>query len=93
MVAKIILFSYKYGEINDFLSKFYTTNIGLEDTLSWQKDFDNPVDISEFIGAFADNSDSFSITMWVSLDENIFIKISNSNANDVIKYLFERYPY
>lgn len=93
MIAKVILFSYKYGEINDFLSKFYTTNVGLEDALSWQKSFSNPVDMSEIIAAFADNINSYGITMWISLDEDVFIKISASNADNVIKYLFERYPY
>ncbi len=93
MVAKVILFSYKYGEINNFLSKFYTTNVGVEESLSWQKNFSNPVDMSEIIAAFVDNDSSYDITMWISLDEDVFIKISPQNADGVIKYLFERYPY
>ena len=93
MVAKVILFSYKYGEINTFLSKYYTTNVGIEDSLSWQKNFSNPVDMSDLIGAYADNIDSYEITMWISLDVDIFIKITDKNLNNVIKYLLERYPY
>lgn len=93
MSAKVILFSYKYGEINKFLSEFYTTNVGVEDSLTWQKDFANPVDLSEMIAAFIDNNDTFSMTMWISLDEDVFIKITPSNAENVIKYIFERYPY
>lgn len=93
MNAKVILFSYKYGEINNFLSKFYTTNVGLEDSMSWQKIFTNPVEMSEIIAAFVDNIEAFEITMWISLDEDVFIKITSSNAENVIKYLFERYPY
>ena len=93
MVAKVILFSYKYGEINNFLSKFYTTNVGVEESLSWQKNFSNPVDMSEIIAAFVDNDSSYDITMWISLDEDVFIKISPQNADGVIKYLFERCPY
>ena len=93
MVAKVILFSYKYGEINDFLNSFYTTNLGLEESLSWQKNFSNPVEMSEIIAAFSDNDKSSSITMWISLDEDVFIKITTKNADNVIKYLFERYPY
>lgn len=93
MIAKVILFSYKLGEINRFLSKFYDTKIGLEKSLYWYKNFSNPVDITEFIACFIDNIDSFNITMWISLDENVFIKITSSSANTVIKYLFERYPY
>lgn len=93
MVAKVILFSFKYGEINNFLNSFYSRNLGLENFLSWQKEFSNPVDIAEIIAAFVDNSSSFDITMWISLDKNVFIKISPSIAEHIIKYLFERYPY
>ena len=42
---------------------------------------------------FIDNIDDYKITMWISLDKDIFIKISSENSNAVIKYLFERYPY
>lgn len=93
MVAKVILFSFKYGEINNFLNSFYSRDLGLENFLSWQKEFSNPVDIAEIIAAFVDNSSSFDITMWISLDKNVFIKISPSIAEHIIKYLFERYPY
>lgn len=93
MVAKVILFSFKYGEINNFLNSFYSSDLGLENFLSWQKEFSNPVDIAEIIAAFVDNSSSFDITMWVSLDKNVFIKISPSIAEHIIKYLFERYTY
>ena len=49
--------------------------------------------MAELIGTFADNIDEFDIKMWVSLDKDIFINISDKNANNIIKYLFERYPY
>lgn len=93
MKAKIILFDNKSGEINDFLNKFYSNNSTREISVSWHKEFANPVEISEFIAAFADNINLFDMTMWISLDEDVFIKISPSNSNTIIKYLFERYPY
>ena len=93
MVAKVILFSTKYGEINNFLSKFYNSHIKAENSLSWQKDFPNPVEISEIVAAFSDNNNNFDINMWISLDKDVFIKISPLNVNTVIKYIFERYPY
>ena len=93
MCAKVILLSYKDNEINTFLNKFYSKNIETENSSNWQKEFSNPVEISEIVAAFADNISSFDITMWVSLDEDVFVKISASNANSFIKYLFERYPY
>ena len=92
-MAKVILFSYKDDDINNFLSKFYTSNVQIENTHSYQKNFKNPVEMSEFIAVFVDNINDFDITMWISLDEDVFIKISPQNANTVIKYLFERYPY
>ena len=93
MKAKVILFSGKYGEINNFLNKFYSNKSDHGGSTSWQKEFPNPVEISEFIAAFADNIHSFDLAMWISLDEDVFIKISPSNSNNIIKYLFERYPY
>ncbi len=93
MIAKMILFSHNKDDINNFLSKFYNTNLGLENTLSWHKDFSNPVDISEIIAALVDNNNSFNIIMWISLDEDVFINITPSNAEIIIRYLFERYPY
>ena len=93
MKAKVILFSDKYGEINNFLNKFYSNKSEQGKSTSWKKEFPNPVEITEFIAAFADNIHSFNLAMWISLDENVFIKISPSNSNNIIKYLFERYPY
>ncbi len=93
MIAKIIIISNKFGEINKFLTEFYSKEQNLENVLSWQKQFSNPIEISEFIGTFIDSFSNFEISMWISLDENVYIKISNSNSNDIIKYLFERYPY
>ena len=93
MKAIVDLYSEKDNEINNFLNKFYSNASAHGDFTSWQKEFPNPVEITEFIAAFADNSNCFSLTMWVSLDEGVFIKISPSNSNSIIKYLFERYPY
>ena len=93
MIAKVILLSNKFGEINSFLTKFYSEEQNLETLLSWQKYFSNPVEISELIATFIDSFSDFELSMWISLDEDVFIKISNTNSNDIIKYLFERYPY
>lgn len=93
MKAKIILFSEKNYEIDNFLNKFYSNASSTSNSTSWEKDFANPIEISEFIAAFADNIDFFDLAMWISLDKDIFIKISPSNSNIIIKYLFERYPY
>ena len=93
MATVIKIHSKKKGEINKFLSKFYNTNLEIEKKLKWEKKYKNPIEMAELIGTFADNIDEFDIKMWVSLDKDIFINISDKNANNIIKYLFERYPY
>lgn len=93
MIAKVILFSRKHGEINNFLSKFYNSHSIAENSLFWKKEFSNPVEISEIAAALSDNNTSFNINMWISLDNDVFIKVSPLNVDTIIKYIFERYPY
>ncbi len=93
MRAVVKMQSKKPGELNLFLSEYYNTNLEIQNHLKWEKIYENPVEITDLIGAFIDNSENFDIKMWISLDKDIFIKISEYNANDIIKYLFERYPY
>ncbi len=87
------IISNKKGEIESFLSRFYNTSIDLDNSLSWKKEYTNPVEISEIIGIYIDNSDNFSISMWICLDNNIYIHVNDQNADDLIKYIFERFPY
>ncbi len=93
MQATVNLYSNKKGELNNFLSRFYNTNLEIYDNLRWEKKYANPLELAEIIGIYIDNFDNYNITMWISLDKNVFISISEDNANDVIKYLYERYPY
>ena len=93
MISFVNLFSDKKGEINRFLSKFYSTDIGLHDNLGWEKEYKNPVEISELIGVYIDNIDEFDINMFVSIDKNVFINITEKNGNSIIQYLYERFPY
>ena len=85
--------SNKKGEIESFLSRFYNTSIDLDDSFFWKKEYVNPVEISEIIGIYIDNSDDFSISMWICLDSNIYIRVNDENGDELIKYIFERYPY
>ena len=93
MVAFVNLYSKNKGELNNFLSKFYNNNLKITDDNSWEKDFNNPVEIAELVGAYIDNNDNYNISMWIGLDEGVLIKITNKNADDIIKYLYERFPY
>lgn len=93
MVAFVNLYSKNKGELNNFLSKFYNNNLKITDDNNWEKDFNNPVEIAELVGAYIDNNDNYNISMWICLDEGVLIKITNKNADDIIKYLYERFPY
>ena len=93
MNATVNLFSEKKGELNRFLSNFYNTNLNIENKLNWEKKYANPIELAEIIGIFIDNIENYFISMWISLDKDIYIKVSDSNANNIIKYLYERYPY
>ena len=93
MNACVSLYSKKKNEIYRFLNKYNKNEISDESVLEWSKIYNNPIEMADIIGVFVDNLDKYKINMWVSLDENFFINITNSNADKIIRYLFERYPY
>ncbi len=93
MYVTVNLYSQKQGELNRFLSKFYNTNLEIYEDLSWEKQYKNPIELAEIIGVFIDNISDYYITMWVCLDKNMYIHISEKNGNDIIRYLYERFPY
>ena len=93
MLVTVKLRSKKKKEINNFLSNFYETNMEIPEDLTWQQEYKNPIEASDIIGAFIDNIDSYDLKMWLCLDKDVYINITSQNGNDVIKYLFERFPY
>lgn len=93
MYTIVNLYSDKSGEISKFVHDFYNTNIVLENDLKWEKKYDNPIEIADIIGTFIDNNDKYKINMWISIDEGTFINVTNDNADSLIKYLYERFPY
>lgn len=93
MLVTVKLRSKKKKEINNFLSDFYETNMEIPEDLTWQQEYKNPIEASDIIGAFIDNIDSYDLKMWLCLDKDVYINITASNGNEVIKYLFERFPY
>ena len=50
MIATVNLYSDKKGELNRFLSSFYNTNFDIENSLKWEKEYKNPVELAEIIG-------------------------------------------
>ena len=102
MHTVVNLYSKESGEISKFLSKFYNKEIkspkgafgvALEYDLKWENKYENSIEIADIIGTFIDNSDKYKINMWISLDEGAFLNVSNDNADSIIRYLYERYPY
>ncbi len=93
MYVTVNLYSKKQGELNSFLSKFYNTNLEIYESASWEKQYANPIELAEIIGVFIDNIDDYSITMWICLDKNMYIHVNEKNGNEIIKYLYERFPY
>ena len=91
MNAIVKLYSTKSGEILKFLHHFCKDINSIEDDLLWQKNYENPIEIADIISALLEND--YDINMWISLDKDVFINVTENNADDIIRYLFERYPY
>lgn len=88
----VSLYSMDNTQIEKFLNCFLEKNINIDNKLEWEHNYDNPIEIASIIGVFIDNNDKFDINMWISLDEGIFINVTEENADKIIRYLYERYP-
>ncbi len=93
MGVMVSLYSSEKNEIKRFLCSFFDDNIILDNDLKWEYCFHNSVESANIIGVFIDNNDKFKINMWVSLDYGFFINVTDYNADKIIRYLYERYPY
>lgn len=98
MTSFIKIYSDKNNEIRKFLNNFYYKDNDVlknvkEETLELKIDYVNPIEISDIIGVFIDNNEKYKINMWLCLDKDVLINVTAHNADDIIKYLFERYPY
>lgn len=92
-MVSVNLISEDSYELEKFLSSFYNSSFDINDNLNWEHKYSNPVELAEIIGAYVDNFDDFNIVMWVSLDKDVYINVTTDNADSLIKYLYERYPY
>ena len=97
MKTFIKLFSNEEGEIERFLNQFYSnlddTSENYHSLLEWEKSFENPIEMADMIGVFIDNIEDFKINMWVCFDKDILINVTEHNVDDLIRYMYERYPY
>lgn len=88
------LYSMKDKEIENFLKAFSgLENITMEKPLEWTRQYENPVEMADIIAALIDNMEDYSINMWISIDTGCLINVTKHNADEIIKYLYERYPY
>ena len=94
-MPSVYLFSKNISDIEKFLSSFFenqkSPNINIFD--NYKISFANPVEICDVISAVVDNNDKYHISAWINLDDELYIKATSNNINDIIKYIFERYPY
>ena len=93
MSTIVNLYSEIPGEISRFLYSFFGKRVPIKNSLKWEKVFENPIEMADLVGAFIDNKDLYRINMWISLDEGAFINVTDCNADNLIRYLYERYPY
>lgn len=92
-MVSVNLYSENSKELEKFLSSFYNSSLNMKNSLNWEHKYENPVEIAEIIGTFVDNFEDFKIMMWISLDKGIYIHVTEENADNLIRYLYERYPY
>lgn len=97
MESVVMLYSNTENEINRFLKSFFSKkdnqNTEKNNLLEWQKKYQNPLEIVDMIGTFIENNDQYKINMWISLDKDVFINVTDQNADKLIRYIYERYPW
>lgn len=86
------IFSDNLNNLKEFLNKFYNMNFEIKN-LKYEETYENPIDMTELISTIIDNNDKYSFGIWISIDKDIFINVTELNLDKIIRYLFERYPY
>lgn len=91
----VTLYTTKEGEINRFLEEYKKEEdkLPLEHNMKWFYQYENPTEIADIIGSFIDNNEKYQFSMWISLDPGFQIQVTDHNADAIIRYLFERFPY
>lgn len=92
-MVSVNLYSENSKELEKFLSSFYNSSFDINNDLNWEHKYENPIEITEIIGTYIDNFEDFEIVMWISLDKGVYINVTEENADNLIRYLYERYPY
>lgn len=92
MKTTLNFYSEKNGEIKKFLEQYYSKNLNLKDNLICKIEYDNPIEMIDIITCFIDNEQKYNIKLWMCLDKDVYICVSDNNINNLIKYIYERYP-
>lgn len=93
MKSSVNLYSTKEGEIERFLTSFYSEKFLLDNNLKHNIFFENPVEMTDIIGTFIENKEKFKLNMWISFDKYVYINVTEHNADEIIRYIYERFPY
>jgi len=92
--ANISLYSPRNGEIQKFLNSFYNKKIILNyDLKKHNISFENPTEMVDIIGTFIENNHKYKINMWINFDKDVYINVTDYNADNIIRYIYERFPY
>ena len=92
LIFFVVILTFYITSSHVFHENFHKLAIKLTSNL-YNINCNNPIEIAEIVGIFADNIDDFQLKMWISLDKDVYINITKDNVNRVIKYLYERFPY
>ena len=93
MSYTVKIYSRFENEIEKFLSSFFNKEFNLEHKNLWKKEFESPIEMIDIATVFADNKEKIKANMWISLDKDVYISISENNINQIVKYIYERFPY
>ena len=81
-MVSVNLYSESSKELEKFLCSFYNSSFNINNNLNWEHKYENPIEITEIIGAFVDNFEDFKIMMWVSLDNGVYIHEKESREEE-----------
>lgn len=92
------LYASKPNEITRYLNKFFQTleipkTMEQSDLVEWQGSYSNPLDLVDFVSYHQDQLDDFEVGLWICLDPSLYIQVTKENSDDIIRYIYQRFPY
>jgi len=91
MAIILNLVSEKENIIQDFLESYFEKDMLADaQTYEWSYTLPEPLEAINIISAVLDNALT-DLTLWISFDPNVFLKVRPDNYNDIIRYIVERF--